>query len=162
MEDENESNDIETQRRRPASPPIEIDARFPSGRWKGFWLQSALAGRQYMSLHLTFAAGKITGSGSDTIGNFTIAGSYDLTGGRCSFVKSYIGQHSVDYAGCNQNDGLWIWGTWTIRDFDRGGFHIWPHGEEDPTKKKLKSERDAPVEADDKPRDRVLVPAIGE
>lgn len=140
------------------SPPIEADERFPSGRWTGFWLQRVLAGRQYMSLHLTFADGRVHGHGSDVIGDFTIAGAYDLKSGQCKFRKGYIGQHSVDYEGRNQNDGLWIWGLWTMGALDRGGFHIWPHGEEDPTRRRLRESAELPAEAAG--RRRVLVPAI--
>lgn len=49
----------------------------------------------------------------------------------CSWVKKYIGRHSVAYRGVN--DGHGIWGVWEIRQLgglyqDRGGFHIWPKG----------------------------------
>lgn len=148
---------------RPPKPPAnETDPRFPSGGWTGFWLQRHYTGRQYMRLHLAFAGGRLAGAGSDVIGDFAIAGTYDLKTGGCKFIKSYTGQHSVEYEGCNQNDGMWVWGLWRIRTLDSGGFHIWPVGEEDPTTKRLRSEADLPIENESKQRRRVLVPSIGE
>lgn len=145
----------------PPAPACETDERFPSGRWTGFWLQPPVAGRQYMSLHLTFAESTVSGHGSDVIGDFTVAGAYDLRTGQCKFRKAYVGQHTVEYDGCNQGDGMWIWGLWTIGSIDRGGFHIWPHGEPDPTGRRLESRADLPAESEADER-RVLVPAVGE
>lgn len=151
----------------PPPPTTETDPRFPSGRWVGFWLQPPLRGRQYMNpLHLSFAAGRVTGHGSDCIGDFELNGSYNLQDGRCLIVKQYLGAHSVKYDGCNQNDGLWIWGTWEIGTRYRGGFHLWPWGQPDPTERRTATAQDAPGPEDHAPSDRrrrrVLVPSIGD
>jgi hypothetical protein len=142
-----------TYRQRPRE--VETDPRFPSGEWTGFWLQRAYAGRQWMRLFLTFKEGFITGAGSDRIGDFDMRGTYDLVTGACSIAKTYHGAHAVEYEGRNEGDGLWIWGLWTIRPFDRGGFHLWPAGEDDPTQRRLKAAKDLEL---DRPRVR-LVPA---
>lgn len=97
-----------------------------------------------MSLELRFAKGRVSGTGVDCIGDFGLAGSYNLADGRVSILKHYAGAHNVEYDGRNENDGQWIWGLWTIRNFDRGGFHLWPAGESDPTKRSLKREEPEP------------------
>src|SRR5262245_14476512 len=109
----------------------EADPRFPSGPWTGFFLQHWLPGRHTTNMHLTWRDGKLTGTGRDRVGAFTVKGSYDLATGRCEWTKKYIGKHSVAYRGVN--DGHGIWGVWEIRQLgglyvDRGGFHIWPEG----------------------------------
>lgn len=144
----------------PSGPAAETDARFPSGRWKGFWLQRGMRGRQHMRLHLDFIGGRVTGGGSDIVGDFEITGTYDLKTGKCAFHKTYLGAHDVLYEGQNQNDGKWIWGLWQIRDFDRGGFHIWPFGEADPTGEHLDEQADLPVQQHE--RRRLLVPSLDE
>ena len=78
------------------------------------------------------------------------AGSYDLASGGVRLVKSYIGEHDVWYDGRNEDDGLWLWGVWEMRPFDRGGFHMWPAWEEDPTKRRLGAEQDLPAQAERK------------
>jgi hypothetical protein len=123
-------------------PAVEADPRFPSGPWVGFWIQRGL-GKQQMSLSLAFVAGRVTGSGRDIIGRFDFSGRYDLKTGRVQMIKQYIGAHQVNYDGANQGDGMWLWGVWNIRR-SRGGFHLWPEGEDDPTQKKLKAEKKPP------------------
>lgn len=124
----------------------ETDERFPSGPWKGFWLQRGLAGRQWMAgLHLRFAEGRVEGEGTDCVGDFVFSGSYDLRTGRVTMLKQYVGAHAVEYDGRNDNDGLWLWGLWRIRGFDSGGFHMWPAGVEDPTQRRLEAEEELPA-----------------
>jgi hypothetical protein len=77
-----------------------------------------------MDLRLTFANGNMTGDGNDDIGRFLIKGRYDETSRECYWTKSYIGAHDVFYRGFREGKG--IWGTWDIKLFDHGGFHIWP------------------------------------
>ncbi|HEY7086654.1 MAG TPA: hypothetical protein VH518_01115 [Tepidisphaeraceae bacterium] len=124
----------------------ETDPRFPSGKWTGFWLHRAWVGRQYMSLSLTFAQGKVVGEGCDRVGEFTISGEYDLRNGGCTLHKHYVGAHSVLYEGKNENDDQWIWGLWSIRSLDRGGFHLWPAGEDDPTGPELSAAKELVLE----------------
>jgi hypothetical protein len=137
--------------KRPWQPPPDLeketDPRFPTGKWTGFWLQRHYAGRQWMGLTLTFFDGLVRGGGADRVGDFSMDGRYELTSGACTIVKAYDGAHTVLYEGRNDGDGLWLWGLWRIPAFDRGGFHLWPAGEDDPTGKSLRAEAEAPLEA---------------
>jgi hypothetical protein len=122
------------KRRRDASRPelpFELDERFPSGPWTGFFLQPPLRGRHWMELRLTFSNGRIRGDGRDRIGPFTFTGTYDVRDGTCHWTKRYLGAHDVAYQGYNEGKG--IWGVWDIPPSLRGGFHIWPVGMADPT-----------------------------
>jgi hypothetical protein len=122
---------------------VETDPRFPSGRWTGFWIQSGF-GRSYMSIELKFVNGAVSGRGFDCIGEFVMSGSYETASGACRITKSYISQHSVCYEGKNEDDGMWIWGLWNIPSVDRGGFHIWPEKEQDPTRRRARTEQHIP------------------
>lgn len=129
----------------PKEPKLETDPRFPSGEWKGFYLQRGVAGRQWMTLALEFRQGRINGEGRDSVGQFLLRGSYDLKTGRCTLIKTYPESHDVLYAGSNEGDGKWIWGVWRIH-IDSGGFHLWPKGEEDPTQDRAAAEKEIPAE----------------
>ncbi|MBK8914319.1 MAG: hypothetical protein IPM64_06895 [Phycisphaerales bacterium] len=108
----------------------ESDARFPSGRWVGYWRQESHQGR--MQLDITFGNGRLFGDGRDFVGDFTLSGSYCTQSGRCTIHKTYLGQHDVHYDGTASARG--IAGSWEIHDADepamnsRGPFHIWPVG----------------------------------
>lgn len=65
-------------------------------------------------LHLKFDSGFIIGSGRDIIGPFTFRGTIDSQG-HVAMVKQYLGQHSVDYVGSYDGEGL-LYGEWHIRD----------------------------------------------
>ena len=130
-----------------AEPPVEQDDRFPSGPWKGFFLQPVLPGRHWMDLHLTFRAGVLSGEGRDWVGEFLIRGRYDVGDGKCWWTKKYIRKHDVAYLGYNEGKG--IWGTWDIpKDGLRGGFHIWPVAMGDPTGSHLKEEAEIPADSE--------------
>lgn len=96
-------------------------------------------------LRLTFAEGVVEGSGSDCVGDFVFSGVYERDTGRVLLLKHYLGAHLVEYDGRNDNDGLWLWGMWHIPGFDRGGFHMWPAGVEDPTRRRLEAEEELPA-----------------
>ena len=121
-------------------PAVETDPRFPSGPWIGFWIQRGF-GKQKMSLSLAFINGRVVGCGRDVVGRFDFNGIYDLKTGRVQMVKLYERAHRVDYDGTNQGDGMWLWGVWSIRTI-RGGFHLWPEDEDDPTQRQLKAEKE--------------------
>ena len=53
-----------------------------------------------------------TGSGYDIIGLFTFAGTISEQG-YVVMVKRYVGQHTVDYIGQYDGEGL-LWGEWHI------------------------------------------------
>lgn len=108
------------------------DCQFASGQWFGFYTYTGRSRRYLMDLVLEFNYGTITGEGADGIGLFVISGQYS-TGGECSWLKQYVGRHSVDYLGFREAKG--IWGTWSIGQFKKlckGGFHIWPLSEGEP------------------------------
>ncbi|HZZ28083.1 MAG TPA: hypothetical protein VFE46_08780 [Pirellulales bacterium] len=112
---------------------LEQDARFPTGMWTGFFLQYWWPGRHTTDLDLTCGGGQLSGRGSDAVGGYTMQGSYDVATGKCEWIKHYIGRHSVVYRGINNGNGMW--GVWEIRQLgglytDRGGFHLWPKGQD--------------------------------
>ena len=129
----------------PTTPKLEIDERFPSGQWKGFYLQRGAPGRQWMSLALEFCDGWVAGEGRDSVGEFLVRGTYDLKTGHCSLIKTYPASHDVLYTGSNEGDGKWLWGVWRIH-IDSGGFHLWPRGEEDPTQDRTAAAKDVPAQ----------------
>lgn len=124
---------------------IETDSRFPSGKWRGFFLMSHLPGRHQMELVLNFRQGVMTGEGRDLIGSFLIRGRYQVDNGECWWTKRYIGKHDVSYHGYNEGKG--IWGLWDIPPEWRGGFHIWPQAMGDPTRQVLAESIDEPARA---------------
>ena len=62
---------------------------------------------------------QIYGQGTDSVGDFTIAGSYEIQAfkGKLQFKKSYIGKHVVDYTGeiTVSNINCTITGYWSIK-----------------------------------------------
>jgi hypothetical protein len=133
----------ETPDKSDKQPAVETDSRFPSGPWVGFWIQRGW-GKHQMSLSLAFVNGRVIGYGRDVVGRFDFSGMYDLKTRCVRMVKQYERAHRVGYNGANQNDGMWVWGMWTVGE-DRGGFHIWPEGEDDPTQRRLRAEAKLPV-----------------
>jgi hypothetical protein len=121
----------------------EQDHRFPSGAWTGFFLQPSTPGRHWMELTLTFQNGVVKGDGRDWVGRFLITGRYDVSDGKCHWTKAYIGKHNIFYRGYNEGKG--IWGTWEFSTAWRGGFHIWPEGMSDPTRKTLAETQEFPT-----------------
>ena len=124
-----------TQPREPEPADAETDARFPSGPWKGFFLQPVRPGRHWMELHLTFRGGRLSGEGRAWDGEIVISGRYDVSDGQCRFTKTYIGRHSLYYNGYNEGKGIWGRWEWLTNAGWHGGFHIWPVGQgySDPT-----------------------------
>ena len=102
----------------------DANGDYPSGPWTGYYQQS---GRQFrQDLDLQFTNGVMTGTGSDSLGRFTVHGSYGENGGEVRWTKRYFGRHRVFYRGFREGKG--IWGIWEIPPRDRSGFHIWPLG----------------------------------
>lgn len=122
----------------------ETDERFPSGPWKGYFLQREFPGKHWMNLDLTFAEGEISGIGSDWVGRFTLTGTYETESGRCSIEKNYLGRHKVLYTGFNEGRG--IWGKWELASLGSGGFHIWPSSMGDLSQPTLREELKEPVD----------------
>ena len=111
---------------------------FPPDRGPGFphtatdWENSAW-------ISLSFAQGSITGDGYDPQAPFIIRGRFDAASGECHWTKTYPGAHDVFYRGFREDKG--IWGTWEIQQCARGGFHIWPLGEENAEEVELIEEK---------------------
>jgi hypothetical protein len=99
---------------------------FPSGQWVGFYTYSGHAAQFLMDLILEFKQGVISGEGHDGIGGFVISGVYSADTRECSWKKTYVGRHTVDYQGFGEDKG--IWGTWALTGAT-GGFKIWPLSE---------------------------------
>jgi hypothetical protein len=149
----------------PPAPPadLETDPRFPSGPWTGFFMQKQIPGRHLMELNLIFRQGGMSGEGRDWVGPFVIKGRYEIGDGQCHWTKRYLGKHDVFYKGFNEGKG--IWGTWEIPTdgpSSRGGFHIWPEGQADPTSPHLTEAADVPLtitsEVVEEVEEKVLVP----
>jgi hypothetical protein len=100
-----------------------MSKRFPSGPWTGFYTESFSKQQFPMNLQLVFSHGRISGSGDDGVGSFTIEGRYDERSKECAWIKQYIGAHKVAYSGGADHHGIWgLWHLWGRS----GGFHIWP------------------------------------
>ena len=121
------------------------EALFPSGPWTGFYNYRPGGHRHRMDLTLTFAKGQMDGDGRDDVGGFLIKGRYDGSSGDCHWTKSYLGAHDVFYQGFREGKG--IWGTWEIRAWLRGGFHIWPRAAGAGETEAEHAEAEAPVDA---------------
>jgi hypothetical protein len=122
---------------------IVADELFPSGPWVGFYNYNP-GDKHQMELDLTFANGKVTGTGIDDVGRFVINGRYDTTTLECWWTKTYPGSHDVFYRGFREGKG--IWGTWEITAFDHGGFHIWPRAAGDGETTEQKATQPHPAE----------------
>jgi hypothetical protein len=131
----------------PGVPDMEEDSRFPSGPWKGFFLQPVLTGRHWMELSLTFRRGVIRGEGRDWVGTFSFRGRYEVETGKCWWTKQYLGRHALHYQGYNEGKGIWGTWDWPGAPTWRGGFHIWPVAMGDPTQRRLAEAVDEPVTA---------------
>ncbi len=127
---------------------LEQDSRFPSGPWKGFFLQPALPGRHWMELSLTFRQGELRGEGRDWVGAFHVKGRYEIESGKCWWTKQYVGKHAIHYKGYNEGKGIWGTWEWPGSPVERGGFHIWPVAMGDPTQQRLAEALDEPQPID--------------
>ena len=77
------------------------------------WWEQDLFGRQPMrNLRLRFESGRISGSGHDIIGVFTLLGTI-AEDGKLAMIKRYVGMHAVEYGGTYDGEGL-MWGQWRI------------------------------------------------
>ncbi|MBA3315604.1 MAG: hypothetical protein M3552_13960 [Planctomycetota bacterium] len=134
----------------PTSSALETDDRFPSGPWKGYFLQRSLGdAKREMELHLSFINGRAMGTGRDGVGSFSLVGRYELDSGKVWLMKKYA-RHDVFYTGYAERKG--IWGTWEIPSVDRDGFRIWPKGAgEGDEQTQRREENPSSVTFDDEP-----------
>ena len=108
-----------------------MDAVFPDGPWRGYYLHPSMDDRRHrMRLELLFQEGRISGWGDDDVGTFEIRGGYDRASLRIDWRKDYLGAHTVSYRG--RGRGKFIDGLWELDEGFFGGFRIWPgEGEAD-------------------------------
>ena len=105
---------------------LESDDRFPSGRWRGLWIQNGTRGS--MDLVLEFRDGRFSGEGQDPVGEFAMAGTYSIRNGRVLVTKKYRYRYSVQYDGWAETQHG-IWGIWRIvANGGHGGWQIRPGG----------------------------------
>ncbi|MEM6392779.1 MAG: hypothetical protein AAF797_08420 [Planctomycetota bacterium] len=102
----------------------ETDSRFPSGEWRGYWVQHTFTG--WMEVQLTFRGGHVSGVGNDPVGGYAMDGDYHLDEGRVVLRKQYVGLHAVTYEGTADDDGH-LRGDWQFGT-QRGAWHLWPKG----------------------------------
>ena len=93
------------------------------GRWRGWYAYAGNGLHHPMELRLSQKADRVTGAGSDDIGQFTVRGRC-ADDGNLSWLKSYL-THSVDYEGRCQ--GRFIRGAWRLAGAT-GTFCLWPDG----------------------------------
>jgi hypothetical protein len=106
------------------------DPLYISGEWVGYYKYATKPNLLPMHMTLNFTDGRIQGAGIDKSSTFVIEGSYDQSGGRASWLKQYLGRHSVQYEGIFK-DGE-ITGSWSLTQISdgrsaplRGDFRIW-------------------------------------
>ena len=79
-------------------------------KWSGWWEQRGFGRQEMRNLVLNVGpAGKVTGSGEDCVGSFTITGTIAA---EVVLVKKYVRLHSLFYVGTNSGEG--IFGTWQV------------------------------------------------
>ena len=93
---------------------------FPSGHWRGWYVQF---GAQHESnAQIEFIDGAMQGHGCDQVGAFRISGKYDPKSLTADWLKTYSGAHNVQYIGTLIGDVLQ--GTWTITCGAHGTFEL--------------------------------------
>jgi hypothetical protein len=98
---------------------------FPSGVWRGFWVQEHFGRQEMEAFELYFRDGEVTGHGRDVIGRFVFHGEYDEKTGHVRMVKQYLGKHQVHYDGRPDGEGS-ILGKWSIDETWNGPFRLHP------------------------------------
>lgn len=98
---------------------------FPSGVWRGFWVQDRFGRQEMEAFELHFRDGEVTGHGRDVVGRFVFHGEYDERTGHVRMTKQYLGKHQVFYDGRPDGEGS-ILGKWTISPEWSGPFRLHP------------------------------------
>lgn len=91
-----------------------------------------------MDIGLEFSEGLVQGGGADIVGPFSLVGAYDAKSGSVRWVKRYE-THAVEYEGAAEAQHG-IWGLWTIKGQERGGFQIKPAGSDQGSTRELEAE----------------------
>ena len=87
----------------------------------GWWDQNGLGRQPMHDLVLTINDGKISGSGTDIVADFTVSGVV-REDGKVEILKQYQGRHAVLYVGNYDGEGAY-YGEWDIDGF-RGTWFI--------------------------------------
>jgi hypothetical protein len=99
------------------------ETSIPHTHCEGWWEQQGFGRQTMQELTMQFASGRVSGSGHDVVGVFTFAGTISPQG-HVAMVKQYLGQHTVDYVGTYDGEGL-LQGEWDLGYFGRGRWLIW-------------------------------------
>merc|ERR1712072_4731 len=84
-----------------ANGNFELHADIP--RWSGYYMQGPE--RHDMLLQLSIGNFGVFGNGYDSVGAFSISGTYNSYNGHTEFTKYYYGEHSVQYRGQHHKEG---------------------------------------------------------
>ncbi len=76
----------------------------------GWWEQEGYGRQQMSDLQLSFADGKVTGTGLDIVGPFRLDGFLEES--RIALLKQYIGKHQIQYYGESIGEGAYS-GNWS-------------------------------------------------
>merc|ERR1719433_1082116 len=102
-------------------PPAQAPPVNDAIKWSGRFWQDGDAYEMYFANMVLDVSGAVSGSGSDDVGNFSLAGS--MSDGWLEFKKQYEA-HFVNYRGqCNDNSGYFR-GNWEIPGDCGGNFEI--------------------------------------
>ena len=82
-----------------------------SGKWIGFYIKCKE--RHPFEVDLSFTSETVSGEGVDSIGTFSISGTWKVSNGEIKFSKIYHNAHSVDYIGVIRNSARSISGTYS-------------------------------------------------
>ena len=92
---------------------------------EGWWEQDLLGVQPMEDLVLSFAEGRVWGSGSDIVGDFELEGT--IREGVVNIRKSYVDQHHLAYVGQFDGEGG-MQGTWHILgQTGRWAIRLTPH-----------------------------------
>lgn len=122
-----------------------MSLEFPSGPWRGYWLEPHGSTKHRMRLDLKFAASRMMGDGDDEVGYFVINGKYDGETGACGWTKTYPKRHQVLYDG--KGTGNRIAGTWILPGDRSGRFLIWAGESEEGPSEESSEKRQKPIAA---------------
>jgi len=79
---------------------------------EGWWEQAHYGRQPMVDLKLQFSGEEVYGNGRDIIGLFTLRGTLNAQG-EVTLLKQYLGQHSVQYFGRYDGEGV-LAGEWRI------------------------------------------------
>ena len=104
---------------------------FPTGRWKGFYIEGANRTRHAVGISIMFESGKIRGIGKedDTGIIFAVHGTYDSKTRECNWTEQR-NRYKIHAKGYRDSMKVSIWGCRESERGERSGFVISPAGKE--------------------------------